>query len=1061
MLTCPSCGRESPEDFAFCPACAAPLASPAAREIRKTVTVVFCDVTGSTAMGEKLDPESLRRVMSRYFSEMRVALERHGGTVEKFIGDAVMAVFGVPQIHEDDALRAVRAAADMREGVRLLSKEVERDHGVALQARIGVNTGEVVAGDGVGGTLVTGDTVNVAARLEQAAAPGDVMIGAQTHRLVRDAVVAEPVEPLDVKGKSKPIHAFRLGEVTTGAPGVARRLDSPVVGRARQLAQLKQAFDASAADRSCQLFTVLGPPGVGKSRLVHELVSTIEDVATVLRGRCLPYGDGITFFPVAEVLKEAADLEDFDDTEEIERKICAVLGEGDEGPACSTLAQLFGAVDHEGSTEETLWAVRHFLESVAQAAPLVVVFDDIHWGEATFLELIEHVTDWSRDAPILVLCMARPELLDLRPSWGGGKLNAATISLEPLSDDESDALIANLLGHAALPDEARLRILEAAEGTPLFVEQMLSMLIDDGLLVLESEGWIATGDLSGVPVPSSVQALIAARLDRLSPDERAAIERAAVVGKQFHMGAVAALSNDGSGVRAALMGLVRRDMVGPDRSLLAGDDAFRFRHLLIRDAAYEAIPKAVRAEHHERFADWLLDVAGDRIEEQEEILGYHLEQAYRSRTELGPPDAAVVELGTSAASHLLASARRASERGDPGAAANLYRRAADLLPAEHPDRPRALYDAALEMEPVGEMRVALELAEEAIGAAEEADQQALAWRARIARSSFQMLVDPHAISTDQVRDELREAIAQFEEISDDVGLATAWRLLAETRWMSCRFDRAREELGRAVDHARRAGDRRLIQHAYALWLTTDAFGSTTPAAGIERLDAALHELGSEGFVGEHLGFVQRGIFLAMLGDLDEGRRLIDMAVANGRRVGAGFWIGAALEWRVYVEEFGGDPAEAELAARECYRIESELGDEGHASTAAGNLARALSRLGRFDEVERYAAEALRAPAEDVASQAGGRSAMALVLSAAGGHDEAISLAREAVDVLAHAQAPHFQGITWSDLAEVLRAAGRIDASRSAAKEALGLHERKGNLPAAEAARTFLKSLEPA
>src|SRR5262245_22163219 len=432
VLTCANCGRESPDDFVFCPNCAAPLTSPGQEEVRKTVTVVFCDVTGSTAMGERLDPESLRRVMSRYFAEMRAALERHGGTVEKFIGDAVMAVFGVPAIHEDDALRAVRAAAEMRQALDALNKELERDHGVSLAARIGVNTGEVVAGEG-SDTLVTGDAVNVAARLEQAAEPGTVLIGEETLRLVRDAVVAEPIPPLELKGKAEPLAAFRLVEVMAGAAGLERRLDSPMVGRERELTRLRQAFEAAVADRSCQLFTVLGTPGVGKSRLVEEFLGSIGD-ATVLRGRCLPYGDGITFYPVGEVVKEAAGLEDFDPPDELEREVCAVLG--DDGPACSTLAQLFAASQHDSSAEETFWAVRTFLEAAARSAPLAVVFDDIHWGEPTFLDLIEHITDWAREAPILVLCLARPELLDARADWGGGKFNATTVLLEPLSNDE-------------------------------------------------------------------------------------------------------------------------------------------------------------------------------------------------------------------------------------------------------------------------------------------------------------------------------------------------------------------------------------------------------------------------------------------------------------------------------------------------------------------------------------------------------------------------------------------------------------------------------------------------
>ena len=740
MLTCANCGRESPEDFAFCPACSAPLAPPAPQEVRKTVTVVFCDVTGSTAMGERLDPESLRRVMSRYFAEMRAALERHGGTVEKFIGDAVMAVFGVPAIHEDDALRAVRAASEMREALEVLNKELERDHGVSLAARIGVNTGEVVAGDHAD-TLITGDAVNVAARLEQAAEPGTVLIGEETLRLVRDAVVAEPVPPLEVKGKTEPLAAFRLVQVTAGVAGVARRLDSPMVGRERELARLRQTFEAAIADRSCQLFTILGTPGVGKSRLVEEFLGSLGE-ATVLRGRCLPYGEGITFFPVGEVVKEAAGLDDFDAPDEIERKICAVLGT--DGPACSTLAQLFAAADRDSSVEETFWAVRSFLEAVAKTAPLALVFDDIHWGEPTFLDLIEHITGWAREAPILVLCVARPELLDERAGWGRGTLNATTISLEPLSDDECGDLIGNLLGRAALPDEARVRILAAAEGTPLFVEEMLSMLIDDGSLARDGDRWVATGPLVDLRVPPTIQALLAARLDQLTGDERAAIQRAAVCGKQFHVGAVAALL-DGGEVQPILMSLVRRDVLRPDRSSLAGQDAFRFRHQLIRDAAYEAAPKALRAELHERFADWLEGVGEARVEEFEEILAYHLERATgssRSSDRWTKPGA---NWGSGLPGTMRRSARRASDRSDDRAAATLFRHAADLLPEGHPDRPRALYDVGRASLRGLDPPVAFAALDEAVAAAAASGQRSIEWMARIDRGLVQTMIDPFGL----------------------------------------------------------------------------------------------------------------------------------------------------------------------------------------------------------------------------------------------------------------------------------------------------------------------------
>ena len=1013
------------------------------------MTVVFCDVTGSTAMGERLDPESLRRVMSRYFAEMRAALERHGGTVEKFIGDAVMAVFGVPAIHEDDALRAVRAASEMREALEVLNKELERDHGVSLAARIGVNTGEVVAGD-QGDTLVTGDAVNVAARLEQAAEPGTVLIGEETLRLVRDAVVAEPVPPLEVKGKTEPLAAFRLVQVTAGVLGVARRLDSPMVGRERELARLSQAFEAAIADRSCQLFTILGTPGVGKSRLTEEFLGSLGE-ATILRGRCLPYGEGITFFPVGEVVKEAAGLDDFDAPDEIERKICAVIGT--DGPACSTLAQLFGAAEHDSSVEETFWAVRSFLEAVAKTAPLALVFDDIHWGEPTFLDLIEHITGWSREAPMLVLCVARPELLDDRAGWGRDN-NATTISLEPLSDDECGDLIGNLLGRAALPEEARARILAAAEGTPLFVEEMLSMLIDDGSLARDGDRWVATGPLDDLRVPPTIQALLAARLEQLTVDERAAIQRAAVCGKQFHVGAVAALL-DGGEVQPILMSLVRRDVLRPDRSSLPGQDAFRFRHQLIRDAAYEAAPKALRAELHERFADWLEGVGEARVEEFEEILAYHLERAHRLLSDLGPLDDAGRELGLRAARHYAASARRASDRSDDRAAATLFRHVADLLPEGHPDRPRALYDVGRASFRGLEPRAAFAALDGAVAAAAVSGQRAIEWMARIDRGLVQSMIDPFGFTTDDLRTEVAAARAELEAGDDDEALAIVWMGLAQVEWMPCRFDAAREAVIHAVEHARRSGDRSVFVDAMTMELATELLGSTSPAEGRPSLEGVVAELGRDGFIG-HAVLLHEACFDAMTGDFDHAREGIRESEALAERFGSELWEAACYEFGGHVEEMAGDREAAARSFKEEYELHRRMGDEGHGSTSAAYLAVALGRLGRFDEAEELATIARTIGAEDdLATQASARSAQALVRSARGEHEEARRLAREAADLYAGAQSPWFHGDMLIVLSEVSRAAGLREEAAEAARGALAAYERKGHEPGMASARALI------
>jgi class 3 adenylate cyclase len=699
VAVCTTCGQENPEIARFCLACAAPLAarSERARDVRKTVTVVFCDVAGSTALGERLDAESLRHVMGRYFEETRAVLERHGGTVEKFIGDAVMAVFGIPVLREDDALRAVRAAGEMRDAVGRLNDELERDRGVRIQVRFGVNTGEVVAGDPVGGErFATGDTVNVAALLEQAAQPGEILLGENTYRLVRDLITAEPVRPLSLKGRADAVSARRLVGLLDAA---GRRLASPIVGRESELEVLERSFDEVVRSRACRLVTVLGPAGVGKSRLVREFLGRRASDAEIVTGRCLPYGEGITFWPIKSAISQAAGLSGDESEQAANEKIRSLVKSAEDADLIvERVAATIGVAATVAGQRGTGWAISRVFEELARRRPLVAVFDDIQWGETTFLDLLEGVAEQAREAPILLLCMARPELLDVRPEWGEAR-DASTLHLTALSDDDSARLVANLLGGHELPQGLRARVVETAEGNPLFVEEIVAMLVDEGLLVRRNGTISASGEWSSVALPPTIQALLAARLDRLGGEERAVLERGSVEGKVFHRAAVLALSPEADRMRVdgRLQALVAQDLIHPGTADFAGETAFRFRHQLLRDVTYDSLSKRGRAELHERFASWLEDKSAGREEEFEEILGYHLQEAYRYRADLGPVDEQGRALAARAGQRLGNAGLRAHARGDMWGAGKLLTSAVGLLPGDAGTRLRPqLADALFE-----------------------------------------------------------------------------------------------------------------------------------------------------------------------------------------------------------------------------------------------------------------------------------------------------------------------------------------------------------------------------
>ncbi len=1053
-MRCPACDEENPERAKFCLNCATPLGaiSEPTGETRRVVTIVFADMAGSTAMGERLDPEALRRVQARYFDEMTTVIERHGGTVEKYIGDAVMAVFGIPKLHEDDPLRAVRAANEMQGALDRLNDDLERDYEVRIAIRIGVHTGEVVSSEQhADQRLVTGDTVNVAARLEQAAGSGEVLLGEGTFRLVRDAVQVETVDPLELKGKSERVPAFRLVEVLGDTAGHERHLDSPMVGRSKELELFRRGLERARDERTAHLFTLLGPAGVGKSRLVREFLAGADD-ATVLRGRCLSYGEGITYYALGEIVRHAAEIDERDDDAIAIGKLRALVAGADDGERVAQLvAGLFGWHEAAGP-EDAAWGVRKLFEHLAKDRPLVVLFDDIHWAEPLLLDLIEHLADWTREAELLLVCVARPELLEIRPGWGGGKMNATSILLEPLAGDEASALLDNLLGDADLPATARDRILAAAEGNPLFVEEMIGMLIDDGLLRFENGAWRAVDDLADLTVPPTIQLLLAARLDRLDAEERAVIERGAVEGKVFHMGAVTSLSPEAlrTQVRPRLLALARKELIRPDRAEFAGEDAFRFRHLLIRDAAYQAMPKEQRADLHEGFARWLTQAAGDKTEDYGEILGYHLEQAYRYRTELGPADERSEELGAEAAHALHLAADRARDRGDTASAQVLLERTIALTHGR--ERLSAVVDLGECLEEQGQYTQAVELLRPVAEGPDVADEEALEIRTRVFLMVSDSLTNPGS-SMQSAREQADTLLERARAIGDERALVAATiGAGAFAFWDGhCAECRALTETLLPIAQRLRFNERAWVAQHCAL---DTYFGSLAVREGMDVIE------GLRGVVGSSVrGAIGLDIGMSGLAAMQDDRATFDAAVTRiddaWRELGDPDDRHQALQGRGESLRWLGRNAEAEATLREAKAFLDRSGGTGYNSTVTSILATFIAEDGRFDE----AAELIENARPMVSPDDFGATvplgwASALVSSAAGDHETAQNEIDQALASVSRTDFLNFHADTLRIRGMVLLAAGRAAEAAAVFDSAAALWEHKENLASLRRLRTW-------
>jgi predicted ATPase/class 3 adenylate cyclase len=1064
VLRCPGCGEENPDRFRLCGYCGSVLvAQPPPQEVRKTVTVVFCDLKGSTELGDRLDSEALREVLALYFSAMKPVLERHGGTIEKYIGDAIMAVFGLPRMHEDDALRAVRAAAEMGEALSELNVTLRAGFGVTLENRTGVNTGEVVTGEGGGSQrLATGDTVNVAARLEQVAPVGEVLIGEPTYRLVRQAVEVVPVEPLTLKGKPEPVPAYRLLSVTADARS-ARPTGRPLVGRDREIAALDAEFRRAVARPECRLVTLLGEAGVGKSRLIEEFVRRLAAEATVLRGRCLSYGDGITFWPLAEVLRQAAGIVPEDSEEDARIKLKACFGE-QLADATARIESGMGLSQDPYGKDELFWGVRVALEELARRTPLVVVFDDIHWAEATFLDLIEDVLDASLGVPLLFVCTARHELREERSGFAAGRREASQIELQELSREETGLVMRNLLGAASLPQRLERRILGLTEGNPLFVEQMLSMLIDDGLLREQAGRWVFSGAAEAVSIPGNVSSLLGARLDRLGPTERRVVESASVIGLEFSSDAVSVLVQEddvGTDLEPALAALCGKQLIR--RAEPGAADDFHFSHILIRDAAYARLLKRTRARLHERFAAWLADMVGSRLAEYEEILGYHLEQSFRYRSELGPIDDNGRRLGAEASRRLSLAGHRALVRGDPSAAANLLQRAAALLDEKDPARALLLLDAGEATAEIGELERAEAMLTEAVDRALSADEMGIARAAALALLQLRYTTDAHAVQESIGHQEsmvelVEHEIPELEAMGDDRALVRAFRLLTFVHWTGSRYRDAAAAAERTIRHATAAGDQVTARRFLSSLAISALYGPMPVVEAIATCEEVLARAQDDRKVRARAELAI-GQLEAMRGNFERARFLYRRSRASLEELGLHLYAALTSLASSVIEFLAGDLATAESELRTDYRRLEEMGERNYISTTAGLLADVLYRQGRYDESAEFAGicQQLASP-DDVASQFLWRCVQGKLKARQGAIDEAESLLSAATALIETSDQPDWQGNALMDFAEVRELSGALTEAAALSERAAGLFERKGNVVSALRARQFAERL---
>jgi class 3 adenylate cyclase/tetratricopeptide (TPR) repeat protein len=930
---------------------------------RKLATVLFADLVASTELLAGQDPEVTRRRVTHFFDGVARCIERHGGTVEKFAGDAVMAAFGIPRAHEDDADRAVRAGFGILEHVKDLG----------LEARVGIESGEVVV-DETDSTFATGEAVNVAARLQQAAAPGEILTGAAANRLTDGRIESEPAGPLELRGFRKPVLAFRALRPLDGPPQPTT-LGAPFIGRQSELDLLENTYARTLRDRRPHVFTIYGEPGVGKSRLAREFLAGVEG-ATILSGRALPYGEGITYWPLAEMVKSAAGITDDDPMETAKQKLIECCGDEAIAELLGLASGVMEAVEGERGAPEIAWAAREFADELADVQPLIMVFEDIHWAEEPLLELIDHLAQWVRERALLILCLARPELLDVRPGWGGGRVRSTAIELEPLAREESEQLADALLAEHDVSRKVQARLLDKTEGNPLFVEETVRMLLEQG------------GDGSD-RIPDSLQALIGARIDRLPAGEKVILQRGAVIGRVFWAGAIDYLSPeyDADELEDMLDDLLLRDLVTREpRSTITGESAYRFKHVLIKEVAYGGLSKSSRAEYHTKFAEWLRERADKELLE---IRAYHLDQACLLYAELDGQ--APVELARTAAKSLEAAGRRALSRESNVSARKLLLRAVELEPTLWRRFLAARAAGQLGDLPVvrDEMSVVAEAA--AADGARDIQSRALAALSEVAAS-----LDGELVRARELADAALEVV---EDDDYDGRFGALDRRARVARWVG-RLAEAETFEEQALEAARSAG-RKDYESRAALQLAGIHIGRMEEDKAEPLIDRALELAEESGSIIARASAAQsKGGLHRVRREYDQAEGWLTKALDLYREAG----LVSEIAWtsrQLGVLAFEtGNAERAEKLLRESVRLLTPMRERGTLCESQRYLAQLLLAEGRVEEAEKYAlAGRETVSAEDITSRATTRVALAQVRAVQGRDEEADVLFREAVDIL--------------------------------------------------------------